>query len=217
MARPHITLKLATSLDGKIALANGQSKWITSELSRLKGRELRAGHDAIAIGSNTALEDNPQLTSRIEGANDPIRVVYDSRLRLPETSALAMTALEVPVWIFTSFKSEQCGKHLIKKGVSIVKTSSRDDANIEDSLEVMADRGVKTLLVEGGGTLAASFLRGGFVDAIHWFRAPIILGGDGRNGIGHLDMSKLDQSPKFTRKSFAILGPDTYEIFEKAQ
>ncbi len=216
MARPHVTLKLATSLDGKIALANGQSQWITSEQSRQKGRELRAIHDAIAIGSNTAIEDNPRLTTRIDGANDPIRIVYDSRLRLSATSNLAMTALDVPVWLFTSFKSKQCGKHLIKKGISIVKTSSNDSANIEESLEIMSERRVKTLLVEGGGTLASSFLCAGFVDSIHWFRAPIILGGDGRNGIGNLGMIDLDQSPKFTRKSFETLGPDTYEIFEKA-
>jgi riboflavin-specific deaminase-like protein len=100
LARPQITLKLATSLDGKIALKNGMSEWITGSKSREYGRKLRSNHDAILIGSNTAVLDNPQLTTRIEGENDPIRIVFDTNLRISEKSNLVLTAKKVPVWIF---------------------------------------------------------------------------------------------------------------------
>ena len=100
MSRPFVSLKLATSLDGKIALSNGESKWITGEGARAKGRELRAQHDGICIGANTALIDNPRLTTRIKDAKDPVRIVYDSRLRLPADSILAQTAKDVPVIVF---------------------------------------------------------------------------------------------------------------------
>ena len=98
MARPQVTLKLATSLDGKIALANGMSEWITGEKAREEGRKLRATHDAIAVGSNTAVLDNPQLTTRLSGEPDPIRVIFDTKLRLSPKSNLALTAKETPVW-----------------------------------------------------------------------------------------------------------------------
>ena len=90
MARPQITLKLATSLDGKIALKNGMSEWITSRKSREYGRKLRSKYDAILIGSNTAVLDNPQLTTRIDGENDPIRIVFDTNLRISEKSSSCM-------------------------------------------------------------------------------------------------------------------------------
>ena len=102
MARPQITLKLATSLDGKIALKNGMSEWITSSKSREYGRKLRSKYDAILIGSNTAVLDNPQLTTRIDGENDPIRIVFDTNLRISEKSNLVLTAKKVPVWIFSN-------------------------------------------------------------------------------------------------------------------
>jgi len=99
LARPQVTLKLATSLDGKIALANGMSEWITGEKARAEGRKLRARHDAIAVGANTAVLDNPQLTTRLSGEPDPIRVIFDTKLRLSPKSNLVMTAKETPVWV----------------------------------------------------------------------------------------------------------------------
>jgi len=154
LRRPFVTLKLATSLDGKIALANGQSEWITSERSRLQGRMLRGQHDAIAVGGNTAVVDNPQLTTRIMGQADPQRVIFDSRLRL---------------------------------------------------------------LVEGGGILAASFLRLGIVDRIDWFRAPIILGADGRSAVGDLGIEAMSDVFKLPRVHLSELGDDIYERYQRIE
>jgi len=213
--RPRISLKLATSLDGKIALANGQSKWITCSASREKGRELRAWHDGIAIGSNTAILDDPMLTSRIDGAKDPVRIVFDSRLRLPATSKLAQSAKEVPVWIFTKKHDEYDSKLLKDKGVRIFSVPYEKGLNLDECLSDLSGNGIESLLVEGGGTIAASFLKAGYVDTIHWFRAPVILGGDGRNCIGDMSFMSLDNTPRYQRQSLEIIETDTYEILER--
>ncbi len=216
MNRPFISLKLATSLDGKIALANGQSKWITSEVSRAKGRELRAEHDGICIGSNTAVLDNPQLTTRIEGQNNPMRIIFDSRLRLSAGSILAQTAGEVPVIVFCN-QALKTGSNLLKSmGVRVFAVPHHSEGlDLNYCLNVLADIGVSSLLVEGGGTLAASFLKADLIDRIHWFRAPVILGGDGLNCIGDMAFMSLDNTPRYARKSLEIVETDSYEILER--
>ncbi len=217
MTRPRITLKLATSLDGKIALANGKSKWITSDASRERGRELRAQHDAIAIGSNTAIMDDPRLTARIKGAKDPIRIIYDSRLRLSETSKLAQSANETPVWIFTRSCSETRCKQLKKLEIRVFQISHADGLDLNESLEVMSKHAVSSLLIEGGGTLAGAFLKTGLVDQIHWFRAPVIIGGDGRNCIGDMNFQALDNLPRYARSSHMMIEQDSYDILERVE
>ncbi len=217
MSRPFVSLKLATSLDGKIALANGKSKWITSEAAREKGRALRAGHDGICIGSNTAVLDDPRLTARMENEKDPVRIVYDSRLRLSPESKLAKSAHDVPVIVFSHSAAETSSKPLKTMGIDIFEIpSDKTGLNIHESLLVLGRVGMKSILVEGGGTLAASFLKGGFVDQIHWFRAPVILGGDGRNCIGDMAFMALDKAPRYQRQSYEMIGSDTYEILERS-
>ena len=124
MARPYVTLKLATSLDGKIALANGMSEWITGEAARAAGRKLRARHDAIAVGANTAVLDNPQLTTRIAGEPNPVRVVFDTKLRLSPKSNLALTAKDVPVWLFSEVTTGKVADKLTALGVRLIKAVS---------------------------------------------------------------------------------------------
>ena len=171
MSRPLVSLKLATSLDGKIALSNGQSKWITSEDARAEGRILRAEHDGICIGANTAELDNPTLTARIDGEKDPVRIIFDSRLRLSTGSILAQTAGEVPVFVFCD-QALKTGSNILKSlGVEVFAVPRRvDGLDLNYCMDVLSKSGVNSLLVEGGGTLAASFLRNGLVDRIHWFR-----------------------------------------------
>ena len=215
MRRPFVTLKLATSLDGKIALANGQSEWITGEKTREAGRKLRAEHDAIAIGSNTAVLDNPRLTTRIEGKADPIRVIFDTKLRLSPKSNLAQTAQQTPVWVFTENTSGDVAKALKDLGVKLFKTPVSLKVDIESALQTLLDNGVKTLLLEGGGTLAASFIQIGAIDRIAWFRAPIILGADGRSGVGSLALKELSHAKRFSRVSVEEIGDDLYEQYER--
>lgn len=215
MIRPHITLKLATSLDGKIALANGQSEWITGEKSRAAGRKLRAVHDAIAVGANTAVLDNPQLTTRIAGEPDPIRVIFDTHLRLSPESNLALTAKTNPVWVFCADDQGPVAETLKALGVTLLPVGSVDGLDVIEAMAVLKRKNIDRLLVEGGGTLAASFIRLGLVDVIEWFRAPVILGGDGRNGIGTLDLEDLDLARTYNRASISELGDDIHERYER--
>lgn len=215
MARPQVTLKLATSLDGKIALANGMSEWITGEKAREEGRKLRATHDAIAVGANTAVLDNPQLTTRLNGKSDPIRVIFDTKLRLSPSSNLALTAKETPVWVFTDVTTGQTANILKGQGVRLIRTPVSLSVDLAAALKTLQENGVKSLLVEGGGTLAASFLRLDAIDVIEWFRAPMILGGDGRNSIGDLGLSEMNLVKRFNRIDIRDLDDDIHERYER--
>ncbi len=217
MRRPFVTLKLATSLDGKIALANGQSEWITGEKSRQKGRLLRAEHDAIVVGANTAVLDNPQLTTRIDGQPDPIRVIFDTTLRLSPESNLARTATLTPVWIFTRDSSGAKAKALEELGVRLFEVPCSDKVEAVTALQALKTNGVNSLLLEGGGTLAASFIQCDAIDRIEWFRAPILLGGDGRSGIGALNMQDLNLAMRFNRIDVSELGDDLHERYERVR
>lgn len=216
MNRPRVTLKLATSLDGKIALANGQSEWITGEKAREQGRELRATHDAIVVGSNTVVLDNPQLTTRIEGQPDPQRVIFDSQLRLPTQSNLAQTANIVPVIVFCTEAAAKSDKasELAALGVRIIPVETYEGGlNPHLALNILWNMGVKTLLLEGGGTLTASFITWELVDYIEWFRAPIILGAEGRPGIGNLSLGDINQIYRFNRMDYQEVGEDMWERY----
>lgn len=216
MARPHVTLKLATSLDGKIALANGQSEWITGEKARAAGRKLRATHEAIVIGANTAVLDNPQLTARIDGETDPVRVVFDSRLRMSPDSNLVRTARETPVIAFCKNDLISTANTLKKLGVQVLPLPySEAGLDINAALNVLHGQGIRRLLLEGGGTLAASFVREGAVDVIEWFRAPIILGGDGRDAIGELGLENMNDVFKFDVIDARMLGTDRHERYQR--
>ena len=206
--RPRVTLKLATSLDGKIAMASGESQWITGPQSRQQGHRLRTTHDAILVGVETVLADNPQLTARLEGETpkQPLRVVLDSQLRTPASAHLAGGAV-----IYTAAEPREVGQAEVVK----VEVGTDGRPSIEAVLADLSGRGVTSLLIEGGGQVAASFLRGGFVDAIEWFRAPMILGQSGRSGIAALDFLKLSDAPRFRRLAVQPLGDDLWERYEK--
>lgn len=215
MARPRITLKLATSLDGKIALANGMSEWITGEKARAEGRKLRAIHDAIAVGANTAVLDNPQLTTRLSGEPDPIRVIFDTKLRLSPKSNLALTAKETPVWVFSGVTTGDVANTLKQLGVRLIKTPVSMRIDLEAALQILHENDISSLLIEGGGTMAASFLRLDAVDLIEWFRAPIILGGDSRGSIGELGLEDINLAKRFNRIEIRDLGDDIHERYER--
>jgi diaminohydroxyphosphoribosylaminopyrimidine deaminase/5-amino-6-(5-phosphoribosylamino)uracil reductase len=212
--RPLVTLKIAQSLDGRTATSSGESKWITGEQARHFGHLLRARHDAILVGIETALADDPELTCRIAGleGRSPLRVVLDSRLRLNEWSKLAQTAREVPTLVFTSKAS---GGPLTACGVEIVQVQrdARGRPEIAAVLKELAGRGITRLLVEGGASVHASFLDRGFADRLEVFTAPKVLGGGGRAAIDALAALSLGEAPRFTRIRTRILGSDVLESF----
>lgn len=211
-----VTLKLATSLDGRIATASGESRWITGEASREAVHRLRADHDAVVVGIETALADDPELTVRLPGFNgrQPARVVLDSRQRLSPGSRLVQTARDIPTFVVATTPPEPA---LIEAGVRVltVRAIGEDRPELRTVVEALAGEGLSRLFVEGGGQVAASFLRCGLVDALEWFRAPILIGGEGRPGVGALAIAALADAHHFRRTEVTPLGDDLWERYER--
>ncbi|MBS0362810.1 MAG: RibD family protein [Proteobacteria bacterium] len=211
-----VTLKLATTLDGRIATAGGESRWITGEASRDQVHRLRAAHDAVVVGVETALADDPELTVRLPGYNgrQPARVVLDSRQRLAPDCKLVKTAREIPTYVVATGAPEP---HLVEAGVKVLtaRAISEDRPELKSVVQHLAAEGLSSLFVEGGGQVAASFVRCGLVDAIEWFRAPVLIGGEGRPAIGALAVAALAEAPHFRRVEVRELGSDLWERYER--
>lgn len=216
MTRPRVTLKLATSLDGRIATASGESRWITGPEAREQVHRLRAEHGAVLVGIDTVLADDPELSVRLPGYTgpQPLRVVLDSRQRLSPDSRLARTARKIPVWLLTCTAPRA---ELVAAGVRVIQVQTADARpDPADVLDRLGEGGVASVLIEGGGQVAASFLRAGLVDAIEWFRAPMLLGAEGRPGVGPLLLDALASAPRYRRISAEPLGDDLWERYAKA-
>ncbi|MEC9346978.1 MAG: bifunctional diaminohydroxyphosphoribosylaminopyrimidine deaminase/5-amino-6-(5-phosphoribosylamino)uracil reductase RibD [Pseudomonadota bacterium] len=217
--RPLVTLKLATSLDGRIATASGHSQWITGEAARRHGHLLRARHDAILVGAGTVAADDPELTCRIAGleGHSPVRVVLDSHLRIPLTGRLVRTAAQVPLWVFCHRNADVARMAALESAGTRLFRTAFDRSGLQDVHEVLrqlADGGITRLLVEGGAQVAASFLRAGVVDRIAWYRAGLLIGGDGLAALSGIGIGQLDGAPRFTRTGQRVLGDDMLETFE---
>ncbi len=210
--RPHITLKLATTLDAKIALQSGESRWITGDRARAHAHLERAKHDAILIGVGTALADDPELTCRVPGLGTPrhVRVVIDSNARLPSTSKLAGSAHTNPLWLVTAPGADTAA--LVQKGAKIL-TAPRHDLGA--AMQALAADGLTRVLVEGGATLASSLLNAGMVDRLLWYRAPSLMG-EGISAVASLGLTRLNDLPRLKREETIRLGDDVLETYRPA-
>jgi diaminohydroxyphosphoribosylaminopyrimidine deaminase/5-amino-6-(5-phosphoribosylamino)uracil reductase len=210
--RPFVTLKLATTLDGRLATASGESRWITGPEARNAAQMLRARNDAILVGSNTALADDPELTCRLPGlaAASPVRVVLDRRYRLAVASKLVRTARQVPVWVVTAPEAPQ-RNDLAAFGVERVQS----DGSMEGALVALGARGITRVLVEGGATVAAALLKEAMVDRVVWFHAGAVIGGDGLAAVLPLDHATLAEASRFRRVSLAAVGADVMSVWER--
>lgn len=212
LKRPHVYLKLAMSLDGRIATRTGHSQWITSDQSRMKVHRLRDRVCAIMVGIETILADNPFLTTRLKGraGRDPIRVVADSNLRTPPDANIFNQTSPSGVIIATrSNPPSRLKARLEKKGAKIVQTASPDRVDLKDLLTTLYKMGITSLLIEGGAGLAWGALEARIVDRCVFFYAPIIIGGKAApSGISGTGINRLDEAPRLVEmKSFKI-GPD---------
>ena len=217
--RPLVTLKIASSVDGRTATKSGHSRWITGDAARQRGHLLRATHDAIMIGSATAIVDDPILTCRLPGLEErsPVRIVADGRLRLPLTSKLVRDAARSPVLIFTFPDGDAdrraafvgCGVELI----DVPPVASTGLMDMQAAMKLLAGRGLTRVLVEGGARLASSLMRAHLVDRVEWFRSSSILGGDGYPAIAALGVEKVDDAPKMLMTSQIDLGADTLSSY----
>ena len=210
MSRPHVTWKVATSLDGRIATSAGESRWITGETARLEGHRLRAASDAILVGVETVLADDPRLTTRLpDGGRDPLRVILDSKLRTPDFARVAVPG----TLILTTAEPRPVGAAEVMRVAAI---QQRRPA-VEAVLDELGARGVTRLLVEGGGRVAAAFINAGAIDAIEWFRAPMLLGAEGRPCLGLLALKRLSDAPRFRRLAAELLDDDLWERLERVR
>lgn len=214
--RPRVTLKLATSLDGRIALANGVSQWITSPASRAEVHQLRARHDVVLTGIGTVLADNPKMTVRDNGIvrpEQPMRAVLDTNARTPAEGQYVQAG---PVTIFHS--TDDIPRGLAESHAELVRID-RDlegHVSIAQAIAWLGNVGHRSVMIEAGGKLAASAIKAGLVDKIEWFRAPVLLGGDGRPAIAALGLENLEAPPTFTRKEVRDCGPDIWESWERS-
>jgi diaminohydroxyphosphoribosylaminopyrimidine deaminase / 5-amino-6-(5-phosphoribosylamino)uracil reductase len=217
-SRPLVTLKLATTLDGKIAMPGGESRWITGCAARVRAHLLRARHDAVMVGIGTALADDPELTCRLPGFGGrrrALRVVVDTRLRLPPTAQLVAGAAATPSWILTAHPSDPVRRAALEdRGATVIEVAAAADGiDLATALETLAAGGVTRLLVEGGARLAASLLRARLVDRLAWFHAPRLIGGDGMPAIAALGLAELAEAPVFERSSTETIGSDVLTLF----
>ena len=220
--RPLVTLKVATTLDGRIATHGGESQWITGETARTWTHGLRARHDALMIGINTALADDPMLTCRLPGlaGRGPVRIIMDSRMRLPLTARLVATARDIPTWLITLRRGDGARAQVMRDcGVEIIEVDDHPTGTIdvEQALAALAGRGITRLLVEGGARLAAALVRAALVDQIEWFRAASLIGGDGIPAVEGFGLDRLADQPRFERRAVRPAGPDVLETYERRE
>ena len=218
LGRPLVTLKLATSLDGCIATASGESRWITGPAARDRGHALRASHDAVMVGTGTVLTDDPQLTCRLAGlgGRSPVRVVLDRRLRIPQGAQVIEGARAIPTWVVTLAPAEPARREaVLAAGVELLEVAPDAAGRIDlaAALAALGARGLTRLLVEGGAGLAASLLRARLVDRLAWFHAPLLLGGDGVPAVGNLGLAALADALRFERLATEPVGSDLLTTF----
>ncbi len=269
--RPTVTLKIATSLDGCIATQSGESRWITGDAAREEVHRLRAAHDAVLVGSQTLLDDDPLLTVRLpDTESQPLRVVADGRLRTPPSARLFTSTAPVlivhgegldqdgmwawfealrrkrpafdsaelltvqgcpageggagvsPIGVLNAIRGAVGRRRFLPEMKRALQESGASRAYpalhelVEKKRADIFSRQTSVLL-EGGGTLAASFLRADLVDRIEWFRAPILIGSEGRPAVGPLAVRALSRAPQFKRLDVRTVGDDLWERYEREQ
>lgn len=220
--RPFVTLKTATSFDGKIALKDGTSKWITGEQSRSYVHLMRARNDAIVTGIATVIADDPAFTCRLPGMGDrsPVRVILDTNLSIPTTCQLVQTANITPSWVVTLEKTITSQpdkvKFLEESGVKLiaVRPASNGKICMDDAMFQLGKNGINTIMIEAGKSINTAALHLGLVDRIAWFRAPLIIGNEGIPAFSNMQLQTLVDASNFTIVSSRNIGNDTLQILD---
>jgi len=208
--RPFVTLKLAAALDGRIATAGGDARWISSAASRRRVHVLRNQVDAVLVGAQTVTADDPRLTCRIRGGRDPLRVVLDGRLGISPSARVCRLATPPGTLIATGRTAARArGAAYERAGVEVLAfPGRRGRIALRAVLETLAGRGVNHVLIEGGGQTAATALREDVVDKVLFFYAPLLLGGDGRAMLGALEIGRVADGRKLHTMQLERIGRD---------
>ncbi|HVA12363.1 MAG TPA: bifunctional diaminohydroxyphosphoribosylaminopyrimidine deaminase/5-amino-6-(5-phosphoribosylamino)uracil reductase RibD [Stellaceae bacterium] len=219
--RPLVTLKLAATLDGRIATASGESQWITGEPARQRAHLLRATHDAVMVGIGTVMADDPLLTCRLPGleARSPVRIVVDGSLRVPLTAKLVAEAKNVPTWLIHRRGVDAVRRQtLIDCGVELIEVPASEtlEMDLAAAFAALGKRGLTRVLIEGGAGLAGEVLEADLVDRLAWFHAPLLIGGDGLPAVAAFGVAALNAAPRFRRLSLETIGEDVLETLARA-
>ena len=216
--RPNVMLKLAVSSDGKAGAAGRQPVGITGEAARARVHMMRAASDAIMVGVGTVLADDPHLTCRLPGMleRSPVRVVLDARLRVPLSTSVIATAGETPTWVIGAPSASPMAEEILRaKGVEVLRSEAKDGRfDLAEVLKLLGERGITRLMVEGGPTVAASFVKAGLVDEFALFRSKKVVGLDGIGALEGMQLSALTDDMKL--RGFEMIGADTLELYERA-
>ncbi len=204
---PFVVLKLASTLDGRIATAVGDSRWVSGEAARRRVQEMRNRFDAVLVGSETARIDDPKLTCRIRGGRNPLRVVLDGRLRVPE-SARVFAGARGGVRLYTLKEASAKAQRLRRRGVIVRRGGGDRAGSFRRVIEDLGRDGVKSVLVEGGGKVAARALREGLVDRVFLFLSMRFLGGDARPMIGHFGLRRMQNAIRLDVARIERVGED---------
>lgn len=212
----RVTLKLATSLDARIALASGKSKWITGPEARAAVHQLRADHDVVLTGAGTILADDPQMTARPGGVlatRQPVRAVLDTHLRTPPDCALLTQG---PAVFFHGSGAPSGAREALEAAGArcVAREENNSGITLDHVLEWFTANSLRTVLIEAGGRVAASAIRAGIVDRMEWFRAPVLLGGDALPAMAALGLETLPATPMFQRTQERQCGADIWETWE---
>ncbi|QQA44976.1 bifunctional diaminohydroxyphosphoribosylaminopyrimidine deaminase/5-amino-6-(5-phosphoribosylamino)uracil reductase RibD [Pelagovum pacificum] len=216
--RPFVTLKLASSVDGRIATATGESQWITGPAARRMVHLMRASHDAVMVGAGTARADDPSLTVRGLGIDrQPVRVVLSRRLDVPRDGTLARTAREVPVWILVGPEADKAARaHWTDAGATLIDCEiDHGQISPESALAALGAQGLTRVFCEGGGALAATLLAAGLVDQLVTFTAGLALGAEGLPMIGAMGVDRLAEAPRYALTETRAIGPDAMQIWRR--
>ncbi|MEM7459951.1 MAG: RibD family protein [Pseudomonadota bacterium] len=219
MSRPDVTLKIATSMDGRIALSNGVSQWITSSESRARVHQMRAAHDAVLVGIGTVLADDPLLTARTvpPPARQPVRIVADSTLRTPQHARILNSQGLGKVVLASAVEAKGYPADAMSDAPQIWTVPGSDcKVSPQRLLDRCAVEGLNKIFLEGGGQLAASFILAGLVDTIEWFRAPILIGGDGLPAVAALGLSEMSEAPRWRATAAQSIQGDVLTTYQRA-
>ncbi|MEM1388636.1 MAG: bifunctional diaminohydroxyphosphoribosylaminopyrimidine deaminase/5-amino-6-(5-phosphoribosylamino)uracil reductase RibD [Pseudomonadota bacterium] len=218
--RPYLTLKLAASLDGRIATATGESQWITGPAARRLVHLMRARHDGVLVGGGTARADDPSLTVRGLGmTHQPVRVVWSRHLDVPLDGALARSAGEVPVWLCHGEDADAGAVAAWQaRGARLFALPIGPSRHVEPdaALRALGQAGLTRIFCEGGGAMAASLMQAEMVDQLVIFTGGIALGAEGRPSLGALGLDRLADAPGFTLREMRPVGPDVMQVWSRA-
>ena len=214
---PYVALKYAMTLDGKIATNTGKSQWITGEGAREHVHELRNYYKGILVGINTVLKDDPMLTCRLPGGRNPVRIVCDTRLRIPLESKLVESAKDVPLIVATGIRQDKSEKSqkLIEKGVTVLFIPEKDEQiDMRELLKELGSLGIDGILVEGGGAIHGSLVRERLVNCVYGYIGASIFGGQGCGAVGGQGINEVDEALKLQNPKVTVFGNDVLVKYE---